>query len=123
MVIVTRTIKKYFKTYSGLPLTCWHGIILSLLQSILMDIYYFFPLYFTEQLHLNIATTGIIISLYGAGTILGGIIGGKLSDKISPNYIIISSLIGHGIIFLILPHLKSIFQMTLAIIMAGIAAY
>lgn len=60
----------------------------------------FMGLYVTQALHRPAADAGIIISLFGVGSILGATVGGKLTDMFGFRPVqILSSLIG-GVLFL-----------------------
>src|SRR3990167_4813294 len=100
-------VKNYAAHYAGLPKACWEGIILTLINAISVGIYFFLSLYFVDILHMDIATAGILISCYGFGTITGGIIGGKLSDLISPRLISIISLLFQALTYFLLAKLSS----------------
>jgi predicted MFS family arabinose efflux permease len=66
---------------------------------------------------------GIIISSYGAGAILGGIVGGKLSDKITPINVSIGSLFVQGTVFLSLIQLNNVNFLIIVIFILGVATY
>ncbi|MBX3708979.1 MAG: MFS transporter [Gammaproteobacteria bacterium] len=116
-------IVQYSQHYSGLPKKCWFTIFLHCLNSTLMSICYFLPLYFTHQLNLDIKTTGFIISTYSLGTIAGGGMGGGTADKISPHIVAIISLIIEGIAFLFLALLHSPIALMINLFFLGMAAY
>jgi MFS family permease len=116
-------IKSYTSSYSGISRTCWQGITLNFIESTLIGIYYFLPLYFINNLKFDITVSSIIISFYGLGAILGGYIGGKLSDHISPSAVSIGSLVIQGIVILALIKLKTISLLMIALFLMGIASY
>lgn len=76
--------KHYLASFIGLPLSCYSGIFLVLLESILMGIFYFLTIYFVEVLHFSIPEAGVIISFYGIGALFGGYTSGIVSDRIYP---------------------------------------
>ena len=89
----------------------------------LIGVYYFLPLYFVHRLNLSIETSSAIISFYGMGTILGGYIGGKLSDKIQPSIISIFSLFIQACTFFILIRIESTYLLMIDTFIVGIASY
>src|SRR3990167_5069020 len=115
--------KNYFASYKNLPRSCWQGIFLSFVESTLAGVYYFLSIYFVDVLHFNISTAGIIISFYGLGTIFGGLIGGKLSDKISPVIVSATGLLIQSAAFLFLIILKDIYLLFFDLFILGIATY
>lgn len=120
---LSAAVKNYFTSYSGLSYLCWQGIILSFIESTMIGVYYFFPLYFVSELHINIATAGVIISFYGMGTILGGFLGGKLSDKISPGTVSTAALFFQAIMLLCMVKLQSAHLLMLDLFLMGVASY
>src|SRR5579862_9835769 len=85
-------IKKYGENYTGLPKSCLPGIILTFIHSVSVGICFFLTLYFVNTLHIEISKAGLLISCYGMGTVIGSMVGGKLSDLILPRLISIISL-------------------------------
>ncbi|MBV9576868.1 MAG: MFS transporter [Gammaproteobacteria bacterium] len=123
MTIVTFTIKNYLTHYSGLNRFCWQGIILGFIEAILAAIYYFLSIYFVDVLHINISIAGMMISCYGLGTIIGGYIGGKLSDNISPQTVTMMSLLSQAITFLVLIKIVNPTWIAIDLFILGIATY
>lgn len=115
--------KIYMDSYAGLPRKCWQGIIISFIAAVVMDIYFFLPLHFVSVLHFNVATSGLLMSCYGVGTIAGGFFGGKLSDRISPHIVTASSLLIQSIAFLLLQRLTSVNLLMFNLFMVGLASY
>lgn len=113
----------YLKYYSGFSLLCWKSIILYFIESTLIGIYYFLPLYFIIDLHLSVSIAGSIISLYGIGTIIGGFLGGKCSDRFSPSLVSVFSLVLQTIIFLFLVKLTAPVWLGINLFFMGIASY
>ncbi|RDI48068.1 MFS transporter [Aquicella lusitana] len=116
-------IKNYLNNYRGLQKECWKTIILNFINSTLIGIFYFLPLYFLNELRFSIVVSGFIISFYSLGTIFGGIIGGKLSDQLSPKFISIGSLLIQGAIYLALFMAKSVAILIILIFFLGISTY
>jgi MFS family permease len=56
---------------------------------------------FFNDLKFNIEIIGIVMSFFGIGGIMGGYIGGHLSDYIHPNKIVSISLLGNGIFIML----------------------
>src|SRR3989338_8469068 len=91
--------KLYFKSFKGLSYSSWRGILFSLFESLLIGIFYFLSIYFVNDLHLSVLTSGFIISFYGVGAILGGYLGGYFSDKFSSDFISAAGLIVQAICY------------------------
>lgn len=120
---VGKCIESYLQHYRGLPKAAWQGVGLNLFESTFLGIYYFLPLYFIKTLHYSITSSGIIISFFGIGTILGGYYGGKLTDKLSPKFVCISSLSCQAFIFLLLVTIENFTALCLVISAMGFYSY
>jgi len=115
--------KRYFAHYKGLPSACWQRIGLEFVNDMAGGVCFFLSLYFVDVLHINIAVAGLIISSYGLGTAIGGITGGKLSDKISPSVVSIISLFIKAIVFLALIQLNTVPFLIMAEFLLGMTTY
>lgn len=119
----TLALKYYFTSYSGLTKSAWRGIILHLINSTLGGTFYFLSIYFVSTLGFSVVSSGMIIACYGIGAILGGLIGGTLSDKFSPEFILRISLLTQAICDFALIKLNTINLLMADSIIIGIASY
>lgn len=115
--------KKYLSIYSGLSSQAWQGILVSFIEATLVGICYFLSLYLVNEIHLTIRNVGMIISCYGLGTILGGLMGGKLSDQIAPRNVSIASLLLQGAAYFLIINVKSTPLLMLNLFIIGIGSY
>ncbi len=67
----------------------------------------FMTMYLTQHLGVSIGKAGFVMGLFGVGAIIGALIGGKLTDKVGSYYIQIWTLIGGGIMFIVLGQMHS----------------
>lgn len=67
----------------------------------------FLSLYLKESLDFSLAQVGTILSIFGAGSLVGSFLGGYLTDRYGSFAVQAFSLIGGGICFLILGHVSS----------------
>lgn len=105
--MLTQTISLYKNAYGGLsPNTWWLSLVMLINRSGTMVVP-FMTMYLTQHLGVSISKAGFVMSLFGAGAIIGALIGGKLTDRIGSYYIQIATLIGGGIMFIILGQMKS----------------
>jgi predicted MFS family arabinose efflux permease len=97
-----RKIFKAYKTsYTGLSRESWLLSCVILLNRCGYMAVPFMGLYVTQSLHRPESDAGLIISLFGAGAILGATVGGKLTDMFGFRPVqIVSSVIG-GLLFLV----------------------
>ena len=115
--------KTYIRQYDGISPVCWRGIFFSFIESNLIGVFYFLSIYFVDVLQLKMDTTGIIIACYGLGAILGGLISGKLSDKISPTWVSASSLLIQALGYFILVKIENIHLLMINLFMLGVSTY
>lgn len=120
---ISSAIKIYLANYSGVPKTCWQGIFLTLVESLAIGVCFFLSLYFVNTLHVDMTTAGILISCYGVGTSIGGILSGKLCDNMSSQTISIISLVTQALAFFLLAELNSIVLLMINLFVLGVASY
>ena len=93
-------IEVYRDAFSGLrPSTWWLALVLFVNRAGTM-VLPFLSLYLHEHLGLSVTLTGGLVALFGAGSILGSMLGGWLSDRVDPLLVQRGSLIGTGLVFL-----------------------
>jgi len=107
----------------GLPSACWQRICIAFINAMAGGVCFFLSLYFVEVMHIDITMAGLIISSYGVGMAIGGIMGGKLSDKISPSIVSISCLFIQAVAFLALIKLNTVPLLMAAEFILGLASY
>jgi Arabinose efflux permease len=101
-----RILTLYKNAYSGLsPATWWLSVVILINRCGTM-VLPFMTLYLTESLGRSLSEAGFVMALWGAGSIFGGIIGGKLTDKIGFYYVQVSTLLCGAVMFSILGQLK-----------------
>jgi MFS family permease len=123
MTVLASAFRGYVIGYSGLSKKCWQGIIAGMISSMFAGAFYFLTIYFVNYLHLNIKTSGFIISFYGMGAIAGGYLGGRLSDKFTPLPVSIISLLIRAIIFLLLTKISDVYLLASALLILGVSSY
>lgn len=116
-------INHYLKHYSGLSKPVFYILLLQFFDSIIISICYFLPLFFVNQLKFDIVLASYVIAFFSLGTVFGGIIGGKIADKITPVKTVIISLILQGLAFLCLAYIRFSYALMLDLLILGIATY
>ncbi len=61
----------------------------------------FMSMYITQSLHRSIEDAGLIITLFGVGSVLGAMAGGYLTDKLGFQPVQIGSLVLSGVFFVL----------------------
>lgn len=116
-------IKGYCSNYAEISINCWQGALLTFIESSFGGICFFLSLYFVNELQINIAISGLLISFYGFGKFVGGFVGGRLSDKMSPSFVALFSLVVEAIAFLSLIKINNIKLLMLILFVLGFSTY
>lgn len=85
-------IQRYVNAYSGLPKEIWTLGILTVLNRMGTMVLPFLGVYLNTQLDFSLREAGILLSAFGLGSFGGAFFGGRLSDRIGPNAVILLSL-------------------------------
>ncbi len=110
-------IQLYKQAYTGLSRNSWYLSAVMLINRSGTMVVAFMSVYCVHKLHFTIEQAGIIMMLFGVGSICGGFIGGKLTDKIGFYDLQVGALISGGILFFVLG-----FQHTFTTIAIGAVA-
>ena len=103
----TQTVSLYKNAYGGLSRSTWWLALVMLINRSGTMVVPFMTIYMTQHLGVSISKAAFVISLFGAGAIIGALAGGKLTDRMGSYYIQITTLIGGGIMFIVLGQMKS----------------
>jgi len=103
-----RTVSLYKNAYSGLsPSTWWLSLVMLVNRSGTMVVP-FMSIYLTSPvMGYSIVQAGIVMGLFGLGAIAGGFFGGRITDRTGHYPVQIATLIGGGILFIVLGQMKS----------------
>lgn len=92
----------YKAAFSGIQRNIWILSVAMLINRSGSMVLLFASLYLTNELHFSISEAGLIMSFFGAGSILGSYAGGWLTDRKNYLDIMLTSLIGSSLILLLL---------------------
>ncbi|XZF15832.1 MDR family MFS transporter [Chitinophagaceae bacterium MMS25-I14] len=104
---MNRALQLYKSAYGGLSSSTWLLSLVMLVNRCGTMVVPFMTLYLTESMHVSIGKAGFVMALFGAGAVCGGFIGGRLTDRIGFYYIQLCTLVGGGIMFLVLGQMRS----------------
>jgi predicted MFS family arabinose efflux permease len=97
----------YRAAFSGLPRQSWILALVAFVQRCGSMVLPFLALYLKRERGFTPEEAGRFIAIWGAGAIVGSYIGGRLSDALAPRTIQISSLVGGGVMFLVLGQMRT----------------
>jgi len=103
-----RTIaRNYRDAFSGLPRPVWLLAIASLVNRSGTMVLPFMTLFLTEKRGFSVIQAGAVLAVYGLGGVAGTYLGGWLSDRFDPRWVMAVSLVLTGAGFLVLGHLDA----------------
>lgn len=115
-----KTISLYKSAYGGIPRKIWLLATVLLINRAGAMVIPFLTLYLTLQLHFTLEQAGIVMTVYGVGSISGALLGGKLSDSIGFHPVQFWSLLLHGLMFVVLGQMDTFPQFAVAVFVLGV---
>ena len=92
----------YRNAYNGLsPSTWWLSVVMLVNRAGTM-VLPFMTLYLTQSRHYTIGKASLVMAIFGLGSICGGILGGRLTDKLGFYNVQLSALLAGGVMFIVL---------------------
>ena len=106
--MITKTVNLYKTSFTGLSREAWLLSVIMLINRSGTMVLPFMTLYLTgKDMHRSLSEAGFVMALFGLGSIVGAYFGGKFSDKIGFYKVQLFTLLGGGIMFIILGQVKS----------------
>jgi predicted MFS family arabinose efflux permease len=113
-------ISLYKKAYAGLSKESWSLSFVMLINRSGTMVVPFMSIYCIQHLHFTYIQAGNILAIYGIGSLLGGYIGGQLTDKIGFYAIQLIALLLGGILFISLSYLQTFNSVAVGIFIMSI---
>lgn len=101
-----KIIRNYQVSFSGLSRETWLLSLVILINRCGYMAVPFMSMYITQSLHRSIADAGLIITLFGVGSVLGGMASGYLTDRVGFHTVQILSLVFSGAMFALFGHVN-----------------
>ena len=105
--MLVKTVSLYKDAYGGLSRNTWWLALVMLINRSGTMVVPFMTIYMTQHIGVSISKAAFVMSLFGAGAVVGALIGGKLTDKLGYYYIQITTLVGGGIMFIVLGQMRT----------------
>lgn len=99
----------YKKAYSGIPVTAWWLSMIIFVNRCGSMVIPFLTMYLTRHVGFSIPQAGLVMAVYGAGGLIGVLAGGQLSDRLGFYAVQFWSLIGNGVLFIILGRMQGFY--------------
>jgi len=103
-----KILKIYIDAYSGLSKESWMLAIVMLLNRMGSMVLPFLGIYMISELGFSLENSGIVLSCFGVGSVIGSWLGGWITDKIGNFKVQAISLFLSAPMFLILPYFKTV---------------
>lgn len=113
-------VQLYKNAFGGLSTPAWMLALIMLINRSGSMVLPFMSIYLTSHLGFSIADSGIILSLFGVGSMIGSYIGGWASDKFGHFYIQLFALVVGGSLFFVLVNLTDFYQLCVGILILSI---
>lgn len=102
-----RALNIYRRSFAGLSKDIWLLSIITLINRSGAMVVPFLSVYLTQELGFTLQRAGLIMSCFGAGSVVGTFIGGKLTDRFGYYKVMFWSLFASGFVFLFVLQMKS----------------
>lgn len=102
-----RAIQRYVNNFRGFSREIWILTIITFINRTGTMVFPFLSKYLKEDLHFTYGQVGTVMMFFGAGSLVGSWIGGKLSDKIGFYKIMVFSLFTTGILFFFMQYVTT----------------
>ena len=106
----------YREAYAGLSRDVWLLALVTLVNRAGTMVLPFLTLYLTQHLGFTASRAGIVVALFGVGSMAGSWLGGRLSDAIDPNRVQALSLVGMAAGFVVLTRLDEFLPIAVAVV-------
>src|SRR6476646_5937731 len=104
--MLARTARTYKNAYSGLSRSTWLLSLVMLVNRSGTMVLPFMTIYLTG-IGFTLFQAGMVVGMFGVGSICGGYLGGKFTDRIGYYRIQLITLLGGGCLFIILGLMKN----------------
>jgi predicted MFS family arabinose efflux permease len=105
--MLSSIIHLYRQSFRGLSAPTWYLSLVMLINRSGTMVVPFMTLYLTQHLGVSLGKAGIVMAIFGLGSVCGSLLGGKLTDRVGFYPVQIVTLIGGGIMFIVLGQMKS----------------
>jgi len=108
------TVQLYRNAYSGLSRPIWWLALVMLINRSGTMVIPFLTVYLTQK-GFTIQEAGYVMGAFGVGSIVGGYLGGRLTDRFGHFYVQAGSLMLNGLLFILLGQMQTFAQITITI--------
>src|SRR3569623_1712774 len=111
--MLSSPVQLYKKAYSGLSRNSWYLCLVMFINRSGTMVIPFMTIYCRHELHFSVSQATLVMAAFGAGSILGAFIGGRITDKIGFYYVQVMALLIGGVFFMILGYQQTFISVSL----------
>ena len=117
-----RTVSLYRNSFGGLSKEIWLLALVTLINRSGTMVVPFMTVYLTTAMGFSLQHAGWVMTCFGLGSVLGNLLGGKLTDKFGFYPIQFWSLFLSGLMFLVLQYAQGLVEMCVAVFVLSLIA-
>ena len=117
-----RIFSLYRNAFAGLSRPAWMLAVVMLINRSGAMVVPFLSVYLTEHLHFSLKQAGLVLSLFGMGSLCGSFLGGYLTDKLGHFRVQFWSLTWGGILFFVVAQLQDFLPFAAGIFILSLVA-
>ncbi|HET7897917.1 MAG TPA: MFS transporter, partial [Flavisolibacter sp.] len=99
----------YKNAYAGIPRPAWWLAVVMFVNRSGTMVIPFLTVYLTHE-GFSLQQAGYVMGAFGLGSIVGGYLGGRLTDRLGSFYVQFSSLFLNGVLFIVLGRMHTLWQ-------------
>lgn len=115
MSALSRAFRFYLGSFSGFSREIWLLTLVTFVNRAGTMVVPFLSLYLTKDMGLSLEEVGWIMSCFGAGSVVGSWLGGKLADKLGFHDVLVGALLTSGIAFIGLGQLRGFWPFSIGV--------
>lgn len=112
--MLKRAFSRYINNFRGFSREIWILTLITFINRAGTMVLPFLSKYLKEDLHFTYGQVGWVMVCFGAGSMIGSWLGGKLSDKIGFYKIMVFSLFTSGLLFFVIQYITTFYGLCMA---------
>ncbi len=120
--MLRRAFQLYRESFGGLSKDIWLLAMVTFINRSGTMVIPFMTVYLTGELGFSLSQTGWVMTCFGVGSVLGNLLGGKLTDKFGYYWVQFGSLVLSGVLFINLQFMHTLPEMCLSVFILSIVA-
>jgi predicted MFS family arabinose efflux permease len=119
--MLTAILTNIRNAYGGLSRSIWLLALAQFINRAGSMVVFFMAVYLRDEVGLDLSQVGVVMSFYGVGALVGVYAGGKLTDKIGHYPVMVASLLGGFVMFMLASQVEEF--VSLCVVMFLLSAF